>query len=126
MASNITFTSRNVLSKKMMGGDATKGLDNINLFCILTIMSFLILTPIAMMVEGVRLTPAALTAMNLDPLMIFQRLCFTALCFHGYQQTSYLVLGQVSFSPRECSAAWKSGETAWLSDLPSFGGQRAC
>jgi solute carrier family 35 protein E1 len=96
MASNLTFTSRNVLSKKMMSGSATKGLDNINLFSIITIMSFFLLTPCAMLLEGVRITPAAISSMGLDPLMIFQRLAASALCFHGYQQTSYMVLSKVS------------------------------
>jgi len=96
MASNLTFTSRNVLSKKMMSGSATKGLDNINLFSVITIMSFFLLTPCAMLLEGVRLTPAAISSMGLDPLMIFQRLAASALCFHGYQQTSYMVLSKVS------------------------------
>ena len=58
--SNMTFQSRNVLSKKLM---IKKGaVDNMNLFQIITIMSFLMLLPVSTMVEGgaALLTPESL------------------------------------------------------------------
>lgn len=69
------------------------GLDNINLFSILTIMAFLILAPVAVAVEGVQLTPAALAAM---PEGMPLRLLLAGIAFHGYQQISYMILQRVT------------------------------
>ena len=92
MGSNLTFQSRNVLSKKfMLKGKA--GLDNVNLFSIITIMAFFILAPIAIAVEGVRVTPAALSAL---PDGILRKALVAGLTFHAYQQISYLILQRVS------------------------------
>eukprot|EP00241_Pyramimonas_parkeae_P005782 CAMPEP_0114247812 /NCGR_PEP_ID=MMETSP0058-20121206/13225_1 /TAXON_ID=36894 /ORGANISM="Pyramimonas parkeae, CCMP726" /LENGTH=397 /DNA_ID=CAMNT_0001361149 /DNA_START=65 /DNA_END=1261 /DNA_ORIENTATION=+ len=96
MGSNLTFQSRNVLSKKLMSGDAKKGLDNINLFSIITIMSFFLLAPFTLFVEGFKLTPAVMAGMNLDFALIMRRLCIAAFCFHAYQQVSYMILAQVT------------------------------
>lgn len=61
IASNITFQSRNVLSKKFM---ISKGsVDNMNLFQIITIMSFFMLLPITLAMEGTPLLPSSLQAM---------------------------------------------------------------
>jgi hypothetical protein len=66
---------------------AGKGsLDNINLFSIITILSFVLLLPVAVAVEGVRFTPAALAAMGVDPAYVIQRALVSAACFHAYQQ----------------------------------------
>ena len=50
MGSNLTFQSRNVLSKKFMG-KGKGSLDNINLFSIITIVSFFLLAPVALLTE---------------------------------------------------------------------------
>ena len=96
MGSNVTFQSRNVLSKKFMG--AAKGsLDNINLFSIITMLSFVLLAPITLAVEGVRLTPGALAAAGVaDTTLLWQRALSAAVCFHAYQQVSYMILQRVS------------------------------
>ena len=61
MFSNITFQSRNVLSKKLM---ITKGaLDNVNLFQIITIMALFMLAPVTLLVEGAPFLPSKLAAM---------------------------------------------------------------
>jgi len=86
MGSNLTFQSRNVLSKRLLAG--AKGLenvrrlprclafspeadgralsqgaiDNVNLFSLITIGSFFLTAPAAMFFEGVRFTPSALSA----------------------------------------------------------------
>jgi solute carrier family 35 protein E1 len=67
MGSNITFQSRNVLSKKLMGGggggkSAKEAMGNINLFSIITLISFAVTLPVAVAVEGVKFTPAAMAA----------------------------------------------------------------
>ncbi|KAL3132572.1 holo-[acyl-carrier-protein] synthase [Trebouxia sp. C0010 RCD-2024] len=99
MGSNITFQSRNVLSKKFMGKD-TKGavrLDNINLFSIITIMSFFLLAPFTLLVEGVKFTPSAMQAMGItNSSAIMQKTLLAGLCFHAYQQVSYMILQRVS------------------------------
>jgi solute carrier family 35 protein E1 len=51
MGSNITFQSRNVLSKKLMGG-GKKALGNINLFSIITLMSLVLTLPAAIAMVG--------------------------------------------------------------------------
>ena len=90
LGSNITFQSRNVLSKKfMLKGKA--GLDNINLFSILTIMSFFLLAPLAIAVEGVQLS--ALRSLPSD--VLFKGL-IAGLTFHAYQQISYMILQRVT------------------------------
>ena len=96
MGSNATFQSRNVLSKKFMG-KAKGALDNINLFSIITILSFFMLAPVAVAVEGVRLTPGALAAAGVkDASLLWQRALSAAVCFHAYQQVSYMILQRVS------------------------------
>ena len=85
MTSNLANQSRNVLSKKFMVkkevillivlfiwhhiyrcGNISylhflqESLDNITLFSIITIMSFFLFTPVALLVEGVKFTPAYL------------------------------------------------------------------
>eukprot|EP00850_Spirogloea_muscicola_P005900 SM000027S09681 [mRNA] locus=s27:781529:783703:+ [translate_table: standard] len=96
MASNLTFQSRNVLSKKLMIKKDKDALDNINLFSVITIMSFFLLAPVALLVEGVKLTPAYLEAAGLDVKTIMTRTLITGLCFHSYQQVSYMILQRVS------------------------------
>nr|CAB3476093.1 unnamed protein product [Digitaria exilis] len=59
MASNLTYQSRNVLSKKIFAGDED-AMDDINLFSVITILSFLLSCPLMFLVEGVKFTPGYL------------------------------------------------------------------
>ncbi|CAL5388197.1 unnamed protein product [Camellia sinensis] len=86
MASNLTNQSRNVLSKKFMV-KKEESLDNITLFSIITIMSFL-LTPFTLFMEGVKVTPAYLQSAGLNVRQVYIRSLLAALCFHAYQQKS--------------------------------------
>ncbi|OIS96215.1 PREDICTED: phosphoenolpyruvate/phosphate translocator 1, chloroplastic-like [Nicotiana attenuata] len=95
MASNLTNQSRNVLSKKFMVRKE-ESLDNITLFSIITIMSFILLAPFAFFMEGVKFTPAYLEAAGLNVNQIYTRSLLAALCFHAYQQISYMILQRVS------------------------------
>ncbi|KAI3931316.1 hypothetical protein MKX01_040233 [Papaver californicum] len=95
MASNVTFQSRNVLSKKFMVKKESS-LDNITLFSIITIMSLFLLAPVALVMEGVKFTPAHLTSVGLNVKEVFTRALFAGLCFHAYQQVSYMILQRVS------------------------------
>ncbi|KAH9617236.1 hypothetical protein KSS87_011114 [Heliosperma pusillum] len=95
MASNATNQSRNVLSKKLMV-KKEESMDNITLFSIITIMSFLLLAPAALLTEGVKFTPAYLEAAGVNVKQIYVRSLLAALCFHAYQQVSYMILQRVS------------------------------
>ena len=98
MLSNLTFQSRNVLSKKLMISKG--GMDNIDLFSVITAMSFVLLLPFALWADqGFNLTPAALAARGVAQETIndvlFKALS-AGLMFHGYQQISYMILQRVS------------------------------
>ena len=99
MGSNLTFQSRNVLSKKLMGGakGIKKGsIDNINLFSLITIATFFLTIPVVLLTEGVRFTPAAMAAAGVDVNLVVQRTLLAGLCFHAYQQVSYMILQRVT------------------------------
>ncbi|XP_022895123.1 phosphoenolpyruvate/phosphate translocator 2, chloroplastic-like isoform X2 [Olea europaea var. sylvestris] len=97
MASNLTNQSRNVFSKKFMVKEET--LDNINLFSIITIISFLLLVPVAILMDGVKFSPAYLQYAASQGLNV-KEFCVRALsagfCFHTYQQVSYMILQMVT------------------------------
>lgn len=95
MASNVTNQSRNVLSKKFMV-KKEESLDNITLFSIITVMSFFLLAPVAFFMEGVKITPSYLQSAGLNVGQICTRSFLAALCFHAYQQVSYMILQRVS------------------------------
>lgn len=95
MASNVTFQSRNVLSKKLMV-KKEESLDNINLFSIITVMSFFLLAPVAFLTEGIKITPTVLQSAGLNVKQVLTRSLLAAFCFHAYQQVSYMILARVS------------------------------
>ncbi|MFS7910820.1 putative triose phosphate/phosphoenolpyruvate translocator, sugar phosphate transporter [Helianthus anomalus] len=95
MASNLANQSRNVLSKKLMV-KKKESLDNITLFSIITIMSFFLFTPVALLVEGVKFTPAYLQSAGLNIKQVFIRSLLASICFHAYQQIAYMILQRVS------------------------------
>lgn len=95
MGSNITFQSRNVLSKKFMG--QKKGsLDNINLFSVITLMSGFLIVPVMLLTEGVAFTPNQLAAANLNVKEVVTRAAMAGFFFHAYQQVSYMILQRVT------------------------------
>ncbi|GAX78880.1 hypothetical protein CEUSTIGMA_g6319.t1 [Chlamydomonas eustigma] len=95
MGSNLTFQSRNVLSKKMML--KKEGMDNITMFSIMTVASFFLLLPFSLLMDGWKFTPAYLASAGLlEPNTIIQQACLAGLCFHTYQQVSYMILQRVT------------------------------
>jgi len=120
MGSNLTFQSRNVLSKRLLAG--AKGLenvrrlprclafspeadgralsqgaiDNVNLFSLITIGSFFLTAPAAMFFEGVRFTPAALSAAGVSLSQVVPLVVMAGISFHTYQQVSYMILSRVT------------------------------
>ncbi|TKY55214.1 Triose phosphate/phosphate translocator, non-green plastid [Spatholobus suberectus] len=95
MASNLTNQSRNVLSKKLMV-NKEESMDNITLFSIITVMSFLLSAPVTILMEGVKFTPTYLQSAGLNVNEVYIRSLLAALCFHAYQQVSYMILQKVS------------------------------
>ncbi|KAJ9568116.1 hypothetical protein OSB04_004082 [Centaurea solstitialis] len=95
MASNLSNQSRNVLSKKFMV-KKEESLDNITLFSVITIMSFFLLAPVTFFTEGVRVTPSYLASAGLNVKQVYTRSLLAAICFHAYQQVSYMILQRVS------------------------------
>lgn len=95
MASNVSNQSRNVLSKKFMV-KKEDSLDNITLFSIITIMSLFLLAPVVPFTEGIKFTPAYLQSSGLNVKEVCVRALIAGLCFHAYQQVSYMILARVS------------------------------
>uniref|UniRef100_A0ACD5U6Y9 Uncharacterized protein n=2 Tax=Avena sativa TaxID=4498 RepID=A0ACD5U6Y9_AVESA len=95
MASNVTNQSRNVFSKKLLA-DKEETLDDINLFSIMTVMSFLLSVPLMLYLEGIKFSPSYLqsTGVNLQELCLKAAIAGT--CFHFYQQVSYSLLARIS------------------------------
>jgi hypothetical protein len=70
---------------------------SIGLFTLMTMLSFCILAPIAILKEGLCFTPGAMSAMGIaDPAALMQKASIAALTFHLYQQVSYMLLARVS------------------------------
>ncbi|OWM90498.1 hypothetical protein CDL15_Pgr014801 [Punica granatum] len=80
-------------------GSWQESIDNITLFSIITMMSFILLFPVTCYLEGVKFSPAyfklaAEQGMNVK--QVLTRSLVAALCFHAYQQVSYMILQRVS------------------------------
>ncbi|PKI37906.1 hypothetical protein CRG98_041681 [Punica granatum] len=98
MASNLTNQSRNVLSKKVMA-NKEDSMDNITLFSIITVMSFFLLFPVTYFTEGFKYAPSFLQSAvksGINVKQLLTRSLLAALCFHAYQQVSYMILQRVS------------------------------
>ncbi|MED6196052.1 Palmitoyl-protein thioesterase 1, variant 2 [Stylosanthes scabra] len=95
MASNLSNQSRNVLSKKLMVKEE-ESMDNITLFSIITVMSFLLTAPVTLIMEGFIFSPSYLQSAGLNVKQIYIRSLLAALCFHAYQQVAYMILQRVS------------------------------
>ncbi|RLM93558.1 phosphoenolpyruvate/phosphate translocator 3, chloroplastic-like [Panicum miliaceum] len=82
-----------LLSALFLGEDA---MDDINLFSVITVLSFLLSCPLMLFAEGIKFTPGYLqsTGLNLQELCV--RAALAGFCFHGYQKLSYLILSRVS------------------------------
>ena len=66
-------------------------MDNINLFSLITILSFFLLAPFTLLREGFRFSPGAMRSLgivNTDVLM--RKAILAGFCFHAYQQVRLL------------------------------------
>uniref|UniRef100_A0A7S1TKR7 Sugar phosphate transporter domain-containing protein n=1 Tax=Erythrolobus australicus TaxID=1077150 RepID=A0A7S1TKR7_9RHOD len=95
MASNVSFQSRNVLSKKFMGDVK---LDNLNLFAWISILSCATLAPFALVLDAAKYGGVAAAAADkgiaLMPLL--SKLCVCGFLHFLYNQFSYVVLQRVN------------------------------
>ncbi|KAF6164110.1 hypothetical protein GIB67_017694 [Kingdonia uniflora] len=78
-----------VLSAMYLGEEP---LDNITIFSIITIMSFLIVAPVTPIIEGFRFTPSYLQSAGLNIKEVCVRSLIAGFCFHAYQQASHTFL----------------------------------
>ncbi|KAI5396134.1 hypothetical protein KIW84_062368 [Lathyrus oleraceus] len=98
----MAHTLGNLLTNISLGKVLTneeEALDNINLYSVITIISFFFLVPCAIFLDGFKFTPsylkyAASQGLNVRELCI--RSVLAAFCFHAYQQVSYGILEKVS------------------------------
>ncbi|CAH2055376.1 unnamed protein product [Thlaspi arvense] len=85
-----------LFSVLLLGEEA---LDNINLFSVITIISFALLVPVAILIDGFKFTPSQLQLATSRGLTV-REFCTMALlagvCLHSYQQVSYMILEMVS------------------------------
>ncbi|KAF1002186.1 hypothetical protein AG4045_023442 [Apium graveolens] len=82
-----------VLSAMFLGEES---LDNITLFSVITVMSFILSAPLSILMEGVKFTPSYLQSAGLNVNQVYTRSFIAALCYHAYQQVAYMLLQRVS------------------------------
>ena len=97
MISNVASASRGIVGKKSMGKALGKNLNAMNMYAILTIMSAILLLPIALILEG----PIFLSTMK----SIFEaekgraylvQTLLAAICYYTYNEVSFICLDNVS------------------------------
>ncbi|CAN1352036.1 Phosphoenolpyruvate/phosphate translocator 2, chloroplastic [Linum perenne] len=96
MASNVTNQSRNVLSKKLMVQKEETTLDNINLFSVITIISFLLVIPAAIWMEGINFMPTYFKAAGFFSQNIVFYMKYLLEQTNEKTQVSYMILGMVN------------------------------
>ena len=96
MGSNLTFQSRNVLSKKMMGGSEIKKLDYTDLLSLITIMAMIASLPLALAFESSMMNMPTITAGGMPLGVLGKNIFMASLCFQLYQAFSFLVLERVT------------------------------
>ena len=70
-------------------------LDNINLFSLITIMSFFLLAPFTLLREGFKFTPGAMRGLGiLAPETVIKQALLAGVCFHAYQQVLARAVGR--------------------------------
>ena len=100
MGSNLTFQSRNVLSKFVMQSEDVKKMDYVSLLGVVTAVSAALAVPLALVFEGSS-APGAFRALSarggIDAVVLAGKTLFYAsVCFQLYQQLSFSVLERVS------------------------------
>jgi hypothetical protein len=95
-------------------------LDNINLFSIITILSFFLLAPFALLKDGFLVTPTALRSLGIvNTDLVMKQALIAGVCFHAYQQVNSL---QSKTLNRE-KTWWGLEETIDMFLLKGWGGR---
>ncbi|KAL9270104.1 Glucose-6-phosphate/phosphate translocator 1, chloroplastic-like protein [Drosera capensis] len=94
MISNLAFVFRNIFSKKGMKGKSVSGM---NYYACLSMLSFLILTPFALAVEGPQMWAAGWerALSEIGPSIVWW-VAAQSVFYHLYNQVSYMSLDEIS------------------------------
>lgn len=98
MASNATFQSRNVFSKKVLTPEIKDRVGgSIGLFSLMTMGAFIIIVPFALIFEGAAFLPSTMNSLGVCSVpQLVKHATIAAFTFHMYQQVSYMILARVS------------------------------
>jgi len=113
MVSNVAFALRGLLSKRVKAESKSKNFSSSNLYSVLTLMSFCLFLPFALVIEGNRMTAAwppvsGLTGDIPEKILgipvyadtplnyLYFLVLATGLFYYMYNEMAYLVLGEVS------------------------------
>jgi len=91
--SNICFSYRTICSKEVM-----QLIDNVNLYYFLSVTAFLVTLPLWCIVDGGRfiMDPSLIVNNKNGVGGLLTLLCICGICHYAYNQTSYLVLSEVT------------------------------
>merc|ERR1711937_245756 len=112
MTSNVAFALRGLLSKKVKAESKSENLSSSNLYSVLTLISFFLFLPFALVLEGNKLSAAWPPVENLEeipekilgvpvfsstPLNYgYELVIYTGFFYYMYNEMAYLVLGEVT------------------------------
>jgi len=97
MGSNLALQSRNVLSKKVLNSNSARSeLSNVNLFAVMSMFAFVMMAPVALAVEGWKLSGSAVAASGFAATELWKLLAMGGLCRCGDVLASYMILNRVS------------------------------
>lgn len=112
MTSNLAFSLRGLLSKKFKAESKASNLSSANLYAVITLLSFILFLPFALVLEGSKLAEAwppvagittipekilgvpVMAATSLDH--VYELTLWTGFYYYMYNEMAYLVLGEVS------------------------------
>jgi len=95
MASNVASALRNVYTKARLG-DSRGDVSSFDLLAIVSLMACAMLAPMALIIEGPALTPAAMAAHGIEWGPMVQKVVMAGAIMTFYQQVSYNILSRVS------------------------------
>jgi solute carrier family 35 protein E1 len=112
MTSNLAFSLRGLLSKRVKAESKSENLTSSNLYSVLTLISFFLFLPFALVLEGNKLAAAwppvenlqaipekimGVPTLSTEPLAFgYELVLWTGFFYYMYNEMAYLVLGEVS------------------------------
>jgi solute carrier family 35 protein E1 len=99
MVSNLSSALRGILAKKTMGGGVGENMTEVNLYAVLTILSFFFLLPISLMVEppaAIAAAWATATSSGLTPGYLTKMSLLAGAFYYLYNEVAFLALGRVN------------------------------